>query len=319
MKLSSVVPLLVALLAAAGSGRASAAENLTVGLSLFYGTNPYAVALENGAKEAVREWKAKGVNINMLVTNGGDTDTTKQVGDLEDLYAQGVKGVVVFPGDSVVISEPIKNIYNKNNIPVAVADTGLNSGKWDYLVMSNNFDGGRRAAELVAKNVKPGASVMVFDTAPGVSVGQTRIKGFETRAKELGLKLLPRKTLKMSLEDGRRTMQDTLLSNPDVAGVFFINQVVAQGAYAALAEAKRTDVKLVAFDLDRVSYQMVKAGKILGLVVQDPYKIGYESMNAMAIRLTGAGLKMHENLLPTRVLTKDNAAEFQSDPQVVGK
>ena len=66
-----------------------------------------------------------------------------------------------------------------------------------------------------------------------------------------------------------------------------MNQLVAQGAYAALEGAKRTDVKLVPFDLDPVSYQMVKDGKILGIIVQDPYKIGYEGMNAMVTKLTG--------------------------------
>ncbi|BCF95044.1 substrate-binding domain-containing protein [Paraburkholderia largidicola] len=309
----------LALVATLTSTSATAGPNFTVGLSLFYGGNPFVITLQNGARKAVEDWKAKGVNINMLVTNGGDTDTTRQIGDLEDLYAQGVNGLVVFPGDSVVVSEPVKNIYNKNHIPVVVADTGLNSGKYDYLVISNNFEGGQRAAELMAKNLKPSSSVIVFDNATGVAVAQARINGFETRAKELGLKVITRKTLKLSLEDGRRTMQDTILSSPEVSGVFFINQLVAQGAYAALVEAKRTDVKLVSFDLDRVSYQMVKDGRILGLVVQDPYKIGYESMNAMAMKLMGATLKAHEDLLPTKVLTKENASAFADDPQVTGK
>lgn len=316
MKLRTFGLLLPAFLVSLAVGQASADEKLSVGLSLFFGANPYVVTLANGAKQAVQDWKAKGVNIDLLVTNGGDADPTKQVGDLEDLYAQGVKGLVVLPGDSAVVSEPVKRIYNKNSIPVAIADAGLKSGKWDFLAISDNFDGGRRAAELVAKNVKPGASVIVFDTGPGVYVAQLRVKGFEAGAKELGLKVLPRKTLKFSLEDGRRTMQDTLLADPDVAAVFFINQVVAQGAYAALAEAKRTEVKLAAFDIDPVSFQMVKDGKILGLVVQDPYRIGYESMNAMAAKLSGADLKANENLLPTRIMTRDNAAEFEKDPQV---
>jgi ribose transport system substrate-binding protein len=169
----------------------------------------------------------------------------------------------------------------------------------------------------MAKNVKPGAKVIVFDHAPGNDNAQARARGFEEEAKALGLTVVPRKLLKLSLEDGRRTMEDTLASIPDIAGVFFMNQLVAQGAYAALEGAKRTDVKLVPFDLDPVSFQMVKDGKILGIIVQDPFKMGYEGMNAMLTRLTGGNPPARMDL-PTHVLTKENAADFAQDPQVTG-
>ena len=71
----------------------ASAEDFKIGYSLFWGTNPFLVTMVNGAKKAVEEWKPKGVKVDMLVTNGGDTDNAKQVADLEDLYAQGVKGV----------------------------------------------------------------------------------------------------------------------------------------------------------------------------------------------------------------------------------
>ena len=118
----------------------------------------------------------------MILTNGGDTDTTKQLADLEDLYAQGVQGLILFPDDSIVLAEPVKNIVNK-------------------------------------------------------------------------------------------LMEDTPVAIPDIKGVFFFNQGVAQVGAAALAAVNRTDVQLVSFDLDPVSYQMVKDGRILGLVVQDPLKM----------------------------------------------
>ena len=62
---------------------------------------------------------------------------------------------------------------------------------------------------------------------------------------------------------------------------------------------------------------MVKDGKILALVVQDPYKMGYEGMNIVVTKLQGgevAGWSAR-----TKILTKDNAAEFANDPQVTGK
>ena len=56
---------------------------------------------------------------------------------------------------------------------------------------------------------------------------------------------------------------------------------------AALEAAGRDDVMLVSFDLDPVSFELVKEGKILGLVVQDPFLMGYEGVNAMVTKLQG--------------------------------
>ena len=304
---------------ALGFGKLARAANTayTIGYSQFWGTNPFLVTMANGAKKAIAEWKAKGVDINMILTNGGDTDTTKQVADLEDLDAQGVQGLILFPGDSIVLAEPVKNIYNKKNIPVVITDIGLQSGHWETFIITDNVAGGKQAAELMAKNMKPGAKVIVFDHAPGNDNAQNRARGFESRASELGLTVVPRKLLKLSLEEGRRTMEDTLVSTPDIAGVFFMNQVVAQGAYAALEAAKRTDVKLVPFDIDAVSWQMVKDGKLLGIIIQDPFKMGYEGMNAMVTKLQG-GTPPARMDLPTHVVTKENADEFAKDPQVTG-
>jgi ABC-type sugar transport system substrate-binding protein len=114
-------------------------------------------------------------------------------------------------------------------------------------------------------------------------------------------------------------MEDLLVSEPDVKGAFAFNQLVLQGAYQALEQAgKAGQVKLVGFDLDPVSYQMVKDGKIDALVIQDPFKMGYEGMNIVVTKLQGGDVKEFVGL-GTKLLTKDNAAEFANDPQVTGK
>ena len=66
----------------------ASAKDYKIGYSVFWGTNSFLVTMVNGAKKAADEWKAKGVNVDIVVTNGGDTDKAKQVSDLEDLYAQ---------------------------------------------------------------------------------------------------------------------------------------------------------------------------------------------------------------------------------------
>jgi ribose transport system substrate-binding protein len=293
-------------------------ESYLIGYSQFWGTIPFATTMASGAKKAAAEWKAKGYGINLVFTDGGLTDTTKQVADLEDLAAMGVDGLILFPGDSVVLAEPVKNIYNRNDIPVVVTDIGLDSGEVVTFIITDNYDGGVSGAELMAENVPDGAKVISFDHAPASNNAQNRQAGFEDRAKELGLNVQEEKFMKLSMEEGRRVMEDTLVAIPDIAGVFFFNTNPAQGAFSALEATGKTDVHLVSFDIDPVSYQMVKDGKILGLIVQDPFKMGYEGVNAMMIHLTGGDPPARMDI-PTKLCTQENAEEFANDPQVTGE
>ena len=59
---------------------------------------------------------------------------------------------------------------------------------------------------------------------------------------------------------------------------------------------------------------VVKDGKLDGLVVQDPFKMGYEGMNIVLTKLTGGEVKDFVGL-GTKLLTKANAADFANDPQ----
>jgi ribose transport system substrate-binding protein len=312
--------LAAAALAATLAGSPASAEDFKIGYSVFWGTNPFLVTMVNGAKKAAEEWKAKGVNVDMIVTNGGDNDKAKQVADLEDLHAQGIDGVLIFPGDSVMVAEPIKNIFNAEKIPVVITDIGVRSGEYISLIITDNYKGGQQAADYMATLVPKGGKVITLDHAPTNDNGQTRQKGFEERSKELGLEVLPEQPVSvLTLDAGRQAMEDLLVSEPDVKGAFAFNQLVLQGAYQALQQAGKTaDVQLVGFDLDPVSFKMVQDGKLDALVVQDPYRMGYEGMNIVLTNLTGG--KVEEFVgLGTKLLTKENAAEFAEDPQVTGK
>lgn len=297
------------------------AEDVLIGYSVFWGTNPFLVTMVNGAEAAAEEWKSKGYDIDIIVTNGGDDDKTRQVNDLEDLYAQGVNGLLIFPGDSVMVGEPIANLYNEANLPVVVTDIGVRKGEITSLVITDNLAGGKLAAERMAAIVPEGAKVITLDYAPTNDNAQLRQKGFEDRAKELGLHVLPEAAMPpaMTLDNGRNIMEDLLVSEADIAGVFSFNQVVLQGAFAALEGAGRVgEVKLVGFDLDPVSWQMVKDGKIDGLVVQDPYEMGYTGLNQVMAAISGGETQAFVNL-DTRLLTAENAEDFANDPQVTGK
>lgn len=293
-----------------------AKKKFLIGYSQFLGTNPFLIAMTNGAKKAIQEWEAKGVEVKMVVTDAGDVDGTRQVADCEDLYAQGVDGLLIFPaGGSKLLSDPVRNLFNKNNIPVVVTDIGLEKADWVSFIITDNYLGGQILGEAVAKSVPQDSKVITFDANPAADNCIARQKGFEETAAKKGLKVITEKVVNLTLEEGRRAMEDTLVSDPDIAAVFHINQLNAQGSVSALAVAGNDKVKLVGFDIDATSLQMVKDGKLFALVVQDPYGIGYAGMNQMLTYLTGGTPTKLINIPPI-LLTKENASDFDDNPQV---
>ena len=320
-RLLSACLLSTSLLAATLTTSPARAEDFKIGYSVFWGTNPFLVTMVNGAKKAAEEWKAKGVNVDMIVTNGGDTDKAKQVADLEDLYAQGVNGVLIFPGDSVMVAEPIKNIYNAEKIPVVITDIGVRSGEYISLIITDNYKGGAAGRRLhgdagaegrQGHHARPRADQRQRPDPPEGFRGPRQGARPRRAARAAGCRAL-------TLDAGRQAMEDLLVSEPDIKGAFAFNQLVIQGAYQALEQAGKTDdVKLVGFDLDPVSFKMVADGKIDALVVQDPYRMGYDGMNTVLTNLTGGEVEEFVGL-GTKLLTKENAAEFANDPQVTGK
>ncbi len=311
-----VIALLVVAALAAAPLTAQSKKVFKIGYSQCLGTNPFLIAMTNGAKKAIGEWEAKGFKITMVVTDAGDTDLSKQVSDVEDIFAMKVDGLLIFPASgSKLMSDPIRNIYNKNNIPVVVTDIGLTNAKWASFIITDNNLGGKMCAELVAANVPKGSKVVTFDVNPAAENVQARVKGFESRAKALGLKVLPEKTLPLTLEDGRRLTEDTLTAVPDIAAIFYTSQVAAQGGVSALTAMGNTTCKVVGFDIDAPSLQLIKDKKILGLAVQDPYNIGYAGMNQMMAALTGGKTKDSVNIPPLLASAK-NASDFDDNPQV---
>jgi ribose transport system substrate-binding protein len=78
-----------------------------------------------------------------------------------------------------------------------------------------------------------------------------------------------------------------------------------------LLSQKRTEVKMVGFDAEKALVEAVGAGQIDALVVQNPYRMGYEGVKAVADTLKG---KVAPRRIDTgvKVITQANI----NDPEV---
>lgn len=73
-----------------------------------------------------------------------------------------------------------------------------------------------------------------------------------------------------------------LEKNPDIKGIFTTNEEAAKLAVSVLEEMEREDIKIVSFDGGEDQLELLKDGKLEGLIVQNPYGMGYATVVACA-------------------------------------
>ena len=90
-------------------GQQDNSDGYTIGYSQHWGTITYARVVMLGAVDAAAEWSEKlGVEVKVKGTDSGMDDPSIQANDIQDLYAQGVDGLMLFSGDAKIVGQLLK-------------------------------------------------------------------------------------------------------------------------------------------------------------------------------------------------------------------
>jgi ribose transport system substrate-binding protein len=219
-----------------------------------------------------------------------ESDINGQISILENAVAEKPAAIVISPTEFKALGKPIDEAAKK--VPIIGIDSSADSKAFSSFLTTDNVQGGRIAADglaeaIKAKYGKDEGDVALITSLPGVGSLDARAKGFkeELAAKYPGLKLVADKVADGKATTALNIMTDLITANPDLRGVFASNLIMAQGAGQAIAENKKADtIKLIGFDSDDKLVGFLKDGTIAALVVQDPYRMGYDGIKtALAV------------------------------------
>jgi ribose transport system substrate-binding protein len=233
-----------------------------------------------GARKAGKDL---GVNVPELGAQS-ESDISGQISILENAVSEKPAAIVISPTEFKALGKPIDEAAKK--IPIIGIDSAADSKAFTSFLTTDNVQGGRIAADglaegITAKYGKAEGDVALITSLPGVGSLDQRAKGFkeELAAKYPGLKLVADKVADGQATTGLNIMTDLITANPNLRGVFASNLIMAQGAGQAIAENKKADaIKLIGFDSDDKLIGFLKDGTLYALVVQDPYRMGYDGI-----------------------------------------
>lgn len=293
-------------------GAAAQAEEV-IPLIVKNTSNYYFSIVSSGAKKAAQEL---GVNVPILGPTSF-SDIQGQIGILENAVANKPAAIVITPLEFSALGGPITEVAAE--VPVVAVDSAADSDAITAMVTTDNVEGGRKAADALAAAVAEtyGSSegkVAVIIGLAGQSTFDQRLAGFKERLSAEYPKLT---VVAERIADGQSTtavniMTDLLTANPDLRGVFAADFVMGGGAAQAVLENKAQDkVKLVAFDSTEELVKLLRDGAIAALIVQDPYRMGYEGIR---VALAASKGEKVAPLIDTgvNIITKSNMDEPRS-------
>lgn len=282
-----------------------AGEKRIFGATYMSMNNEHFQAVNEGIKNAV---SAKG---DELVTLDPDFDPNKQYTQLEDFIEQKISGLFISPVDANAIMPGLEAIRDAG-IPIVVVDANpADPSVVNCIVSADNFDAGYQAGLTLCKALKGKGKVGFIDYyIPDVTV-LARQNGFKKALKENpGVQLIVEQTGQGSADSALPIMENILQAEPELNGMFCINDPTAAGAISACEGANRTDILISSVDGSPQAIQLIKEGKQLSTSSQNPKNMGETAVGIMYQILNGEKVERYVQI-PITLIDANNVKQFQ--------
>ncbi|MCX8052553.1 MAG: ABC transporter substrate-binding protein [Armatimonadetes bacterium] len=240
-------------------------------------TQSFWLAVKAGAEDAAKKYGAT------IIWKGPakETDVAGQKRIIENFINQKVDALVMAACNETALVPTVEQA-DEAGIPVITIDSGVKSDIPRSFVATDNIAGAREAARTLAKLIGGKGEVGLIPFVKGAATSNMREEGFKKEiAKYKGIKLVSVLYSQSDIMQGVRATEDMLAANPKLAGIFAANEGGAVGAARAL-DLRRLGgkVKLVAFDAAQAEIEALKKGTIQALIVQNPYRMGFDGVKA---------------------------------------
>jgi ribose transport system substrate-binding protein len=223
-----------------------------------------------------------------------EVDSSRQIEIVESMVNRSLAGIVLAPIDRRALVGVVERATRKG-IPVAIFDSGIETERRITYVATDNAEGGRIAARRLGELMGGKGKAAIIGFMPGSASTMEREEGFqdEMRRRFPEVRIV---ALQFGMADRSKAMaatENVLTAHPDLAGLFADNESSSSGAVQALKSRQNRSVHFVAFDASEQLVADMRAGYIDSLVVQNPFKMGYEATRAVGMTLTGQSPPKH--------------------------
>jgi ribose transport system substrate-binding protein len=291
-------------------------KKLTIAVIPKGTTHEFWKSIHAGSNKAASELSSQETDIEVIWKGPlREDDREQQIQVVEGFAAQGVNGMVLAPLDDRALVRPVSDA-KRAGVPTVIIDSGLQSPDIVSFVATDNRKGGSLAADRIGQLLNGKGKVILLRYAEGSASTTEREAGFldEMKAKFPGIELISTDQYAGATRDTAKRASENLLNRfgDQVDGIFTPNESSTAGMLLALQDiGKAGKVSFVGFDVSQPFIDAIDAGQLHGIVVQNPFNMGYLGVKTMVESLTGKAVAARIDT-GVMLVTKDN----MSTPEV---
>jgi len=268
------------------SGTDTTEENITIAVIPMGTTHEYWKTIHAGSVKASREL---GVDI---IWKGPlkEDDRDEQIQIVENFIAADVSAIVLAPLDDRALVRPVSEAKNRG-IPTVIIDSALQEDFHVSFVSTDNYRGGVMGAEYIGKLMHGRGNLILVRVNEGSASSTNREEGFldtiKTNFHEIEI-LSDNQYAGITTETAYRTCENLLNRFSEVDAIFTPNESTTFGCLRALQDRGIAGkIIFVGFDSSKKLIEALEKGEIHGLVIQNPFKMGYLGLRIAVSCLKG--------------------------------
>jgi ribose transport system substrate-binding protein len=280
-------------------------KKLTIAVIPKGTTHEFWKSIHAGSLKAEGEFSAQGTPVKVLWQGPlREDDREQQIRVVEGFISQGVNGIVLAPLDNRALVRPVEEA-KRAGVPTVIIDSGLESEAIVSFVATDNRKGGSLAAERMGALLGGKGKVLMLRYQEGSASTEEREAGFVEGLKKFGA---TRDTAKRASENLLNRFAD------QIQGIFTPNESSTAGMLLALQDiSKAGKVTFIGFDTSETFTEAMKNKQLHGIVVQNPFNMGYLGVRTMVEHLQGKPVEKRIDTGVTMVTPDNiNAPEIQT-------
>lgn len=303
-RIAAAVLLLAVLLCGCGAQKREVQQKRKICVILKALDSVHWLSVENGLQQAADDLN---VSVNILwPTHENDKEAQNVM--IRDAIASKPDAIAVAPCNSEDMG--MLKRTEEEGILCFYIDTKSNEFDCPYIGSDNRYIG-ELAAKTLADKVNTG-SIAIITGSQQQSSHIERVQGFtEYIEKNTDLDICAVKINPNSADlESMKSMKELMTDYPEVKGVFCTSAMMTMGALQERDRVKGfDDVLLIGVDTQSDALSAVEEGKVLAMIGQSGYEIGYQTIEAIVKALDGEQIE-HDIFVDNQAITKENVEEY---------
>lgn len=193
-----------------------------------------------------------------------------------------------------------------SGIKLIILDSGIKDKPEDIMIETNNFEAGIKMGERIKKLLTQKGQIAIMSHGKKTLTAVERERGIRTALKNIEGQIVKSYDCGSDMDKAYENTVKIINECPNIEVIVGLNQYTAIGAARAIKELDLSDkIQVVGFDNSKEQIKYLEEGIYDSLVIQNPFYMGYTSVEKTVQLLQGKDVAAYIDTGST-VITKEN-------------